>query len=71
VLSGNFFSGNRLSEIFWLKILEREGAEDDQKKATCYSSTFKANVVLAAVKGEHTLAELAEGLDIHSNQLGW
>ena len=23
-----------VSEIFWLKILEREGAEDDPKKAT-------------------------------------
>jgi hypothetical protein len=32
-----------------------------------HTSAFKAKVALAAIKGEKTLAELAEQFDIHSN----
>jgi len=34
-----------------------------------HTAAFKAKVALAAVKGEKTLAELAEQFDIHANQI--
>lgn len=40
-----------------------------RRKRRNHSSTFKAKVALAAVRGEHTVAELAELHDIHPNQI--
>ena len=34
-----------------------------------HSSAFKAKVALAAIKGEKTLAELAQFYDVHPNQI--
>jgi transposase len=34
-----------------------------------HTAAFKAKVALAAVKGDKTLAELAEQFDIHPNQI--
>ena len=34
-----------------------------------HSPAFKAKVVLAAVKGDKTLAELAQQFDLHPNQI--
>ena len=34
-----------------------------------HSPTFKAQVALAAIKGDKTLAELAEQFDVHPNQI--
>jgi transposase len=34
-----------------------------------HSPAFKAKVALAALKGDHTLAELAKRFDIHQNQI--
>ena len=34
-----------------------------------HSAAFKAKVALAAVKGDKTLAELAEQFDVHANQI--
>jgi transposase len=34
-----------------------------------HSAAFKAKVALAAVKGDRTLAQLAEHFDVHPNQI--
>ena len=34
-----------------------------------HSAAFKAKVALAAVKGDHTLVQLAERFDVHPNQI--
>jgi transposase len=34
-----------------------------------HTPTFKTKVALAATKGERTLAELAQQLDVHPNQI--
>ena len=37
-----------------------------------HSPAFKVKVALAAIKGEKTLAELAQHFDVHPNQItGW
>ena len=34
-----------------------------------HTAAFKAKVALAAIKGDKTLAELAQQFDVHSNQI--
>jgi len=46
--------------------------EDEQKmkrKRRNHSPGFKAKVALAAMRGDRTLAELAEQFDVHPNQI--
>jgi len=40
-----------------------------RRKRRNHSPTFKAQVALAALKGDKTLAELAQQFDIHPNQI--
>ena len=40
-----------------------------RRKRRNHSSNFKAKVALAALKGDKTLAELAEQFDVHPNQI--
>ena len=39
------------------------------RKRRNHSSNFKAKVAVAALKGDKTLAELAEQFDVHPNQI--
>ena len=43
--------------------------DDEQRPRRNHTPAFKAKVALAAVKGEETLAELAEQFDVHPNQI--
>jgi transposase len=40
-----------------------------RRKRRNHSGTFKAQVALAALKGEKTLADLAQQFDVHPNQI--
>ena len=40
-----------------------------RRKRRNHSSSFKAKVALAALKGDRTLSELAEQYDVHPNQI--
>jgi transposase-like protein len=40
-----------------------------KRNRRAHSPAFKAKVALAAVKGDRTLAELAQQLDTHPNQI--
>jgi len=40
-----------------------------RRKRRNHTASFKAKVALAAVRGDRTLAELAEQFDVHSNQI--
>ena len=40
-----------------------------KRKRRNHGSGFKAKVALAAVRGDRTLAELAEQFDVHPNQI--
>ena len=40
-----------------------------KRSRRAHSPAFKAKVALAAVKGEKTLAELAQQFDVHPNQI--
>jgi transposase len=40
-----------------------------RRKRRNHSPTFKAKVALAAIRGDRTLAELAEQFDVHPHQI--
>ena len=45
------------------------GANMTKRARRNHTSAFKAKVALAAIKGEKTLAELAQQFDVHPNQI--
>jgi transposase len=45
------------------------GAKMTRRSRRNHTPAFKAKVALAAVKGEKTLAELAQQFDVHPNQI--
>ncbi|MEJ1472116.1 MAG: transposase [Candidatus Sedimenticola sp. (ex Thyasira tokunagai)] len=46
---------------------ERQDAEDEKK--AYHSCNLEAKVAVAALKGDKTLAQLAEQFDVHPNQI--
>ena len=40
-----------------------------RRKRRNHSAEFKVKVALAAIKGDHTLAELSTQFDLHQNQI--
>jgi transposase-like protein len=46
-----------------------KGAESMKRPRRNHSAAFKAKVALAAIKGDHTLVQLAERFDVHPNQI--
>ena len=40
-----------------------------RRKRRNHATSFKAKVALAAIRGDRTLAELAEQFDVHPNQI--
>jgi transposase-like protein len=45
------------------------GAQMTKRARRNHTPAFKAKVALAAIKGEKTLAELAQQFDVHPNQI--
>jgi transposase-like protein len=40
-----------------------------KRKRRNHSTSFKAKVAIAAIRGDKTLAELSEQFDVHQNQI--
>jgi transposase len=50
-------------------ICRKSGANMTKRARRNHTPGFKAKVALAAIKGEKTLAELAQQFDVHPNQI--
>jgi transposase len=50
-------------------VAREPGASTSRRPRRNYSPAFKAKVALAAIKGDRTLAQLAEQFDVHLKQI--
>jgi transposase-like protein len=70
-LSGSRKSGQDDKWNFCLKaaMIPRTGETMNRRPRRNHSPAFKAKVALAAIKGDRTIAQLAEHFDVHPNQI--
>ena len=53
----------------WHAVASESGETMPRRPRRNHTPAFKAKVAIAAIKGDRTLAELAEQFDVHPNQI--